>query len=281
MIKPVEFILNQRKLAYLYLFDVNTRCGRCIEFFLIVVTLFSVVLVFIESTYESLKTNSFLEWSEIILTVLFTLEYVLRVFSTPRKQHYIKSFFGFIDLITLLPVYFIILIPGMGAAYSTLFRLMRVLRILRMIKLMRYMNSVLDLWSGLVASYRKLLVFFFIIGVIICLFAGAMYAVEGPSYGFTSLPVAFYWAVVTITTVGYGDITPHTPLGQLITSLLILIGYTIIAIPTGVLSAHMTEIVQRKRSSLRRCGHCNYFIDEQAHYCSQCGNKITDVSAIN
>lgn len=168
------------------------------------------VLVFVESTYGPSDEVYLFDLFEVLLTVLFTIEYVLRVIFAKSEGYYPWSFFGMADLLTLLPVYLIIIFPGMSIAYSNLFRLMRVLRILRLIKIMRYMNSASILWQGLIASYRKLLVFFFIISVIICLFAGAMYIVEGPDNGFPNLPVALYWSVVTITTVGYGDITPHT-----------------------------------------------------------------------
>lgn len=259
------------------MFDVNTRPGRWVEYGLIVITLLSVILVFVESTYGPSNKIYLFDSIEVALTVLFTLEYVLRVITAQKEEYYPLSFFGVIDLITLLPVYLIIIFPGMSVVYSNLFRLMRVLRILRLIKIMRYMNSAGILWQGLVASYRKLLVFFFIISIIICLFAGAMYIVEGPDNGFPNLPVALYWSVVTITTVGYGDITPHTPTGRIISSLLILIGYTIVAIPTGVLSAHMTEIVQRRNQEKKRCTQCNYLIEDTlARYCGSCGYKLKD-----
>lgn len=260
------------------LFDIDTGSGKWVEFGLIIITLASVILVFVESSSSSsiISKSSYLFYvrCEEIFTAIFTLEYLLRLLSSPRPGKYFFSFFGIIDLITLLPIYVIMFFPGIATSYTMLFRLMRVLRILRMIKLMRYMNSAGELWEGLIASYRKLLVFFFIISVIICMFAGAMYVVEGPQNGFISLQVAFYWAAVTITTVGYGDITPHTALGRLLTSMLILIGYTIIAIPTGILSAHMTRIVQRKHQS-RSCSHCGYIPeDKSARFCAQCGKSL-------
>ncbi|BDH47798.1 transporter [Salmonella enterica subsp. enterica serovar Choleraesuis] len=275
-----------KSIVYRNLFDINTRSGRWVEFALVGVTLFSVILVMFESTYPpqgpaAPHAAACYAWLEIALTIFFTIEYLLRLLTTPRAQHYPTSFFGIIDLITLLPIYIMLMVPGAAGSYTMLFRMLRVMRILRMIKLMRYMSSANDLWSALVASYKKLLVFFFIIGIIICLFAGAMYVVEGPQHGFVSLPVSIYWAVVTLTTVGYGDITPHTPLGRIITSLLILIGYTIIAIPTGVLSAYMTQIVQSRRHH-RRCPHCEYVTENMvARFCANCGEPYSEAEKKN
>lgn len=265
---------NWRDRLYHTLFDINDPVGRWVEWGIIAITVASVVVVFIESTNKlSINVANFSS-SEIAFTLFFTVEYLLRLICTPRKQHYPTSFFGIIDLLTLLPIYIIALIPSISNHYALIFRIMRVMRILRVLKFMRYMDSVKDLWQALVASYRNLMVFFFIIGIIIILFAGIMYVIEGPAYGFTNLPVALYWSVVTVTTVGYGDITPHTATGRAITSILILIGYSIIAIPTGILTTNMTAIMQRKKK-LQYCQACHHeVIDHSAHYCSHCGAKL-------
>lgn len=262
---------NWRNRLYHTLFDINDPIGRWVEWAIIAITIWSVITVFVESTDTK---PGYFSSKEMAFTLFFTVEYILRFICTPRKQHYPLSFFGIIDLLTLLPIYIIVLIPSISNHYAMIFRVMRVIRILRMLKFMRYMGSVKDLWQALVASYRNLMVFFFIIAIIIMIFAGIMYIIEGPVYGFTNLPVALYWSVVTVTTVGYGDITPHTAIGRAITSILILIGYGIIAIPTGIITSSMTEIMQRKKK-LQSCQHCHHeVIEHSAHYCSYCGNKL-------
>lgn len=274
---PASTLKNK---IYRTCFDIDTRTGRYIECFWIILTLSSICLVFIESstdqyvnTYAYASRVAIYGHLEILLTIIFTVEYVLRLISTPSHEHYFFSFYGLIDLITILPIYLILFLPTEMVNYVTIFRLLRVLRLLRMIKLMRYMNSANDLWEGLLASYKKLMVFFFIILIVLCLFGGAMYIVEGPEHGFTSLMVSIYWAVVTMTTVGYGDITPHTAVGRVLASLLILIGYTIIAIPTGILTAHMTQIVQRPHVP-RYCPQCHSNVNNEDSYCRQCGEKL-------
>lgn len=270
-----------RNRLYIFLFDVGTPAGRRFEIFWVVTTLVSVLTLFVESAephkiYLDLKDASVFLLLEYVFTLLFSLEYVLRVLTTPRPLKYVVSFFGFIDLITTLPLYIFWLWPEIALNYMMAIRLLRVLRLLRLIKLLRYMGSANVLWETLVSARKKLCLFFGGVMILLCVFGGLMYVIEGPEHGFTSLPVAVYWAVVTMTTVGYGDITPHTPLGRMISSVLILLGYSLIAIPTGVMSSYMTDVMQRNRHR-RHCNECKQTgHDDDAHFCKGCGGKLDD-----
>lgn len=239
----------------------------------------SVALLFLESGAPDIFQRTgihFLSFQgiEYLFTVIFTLEYVLRLVSSDRPLRYIISFFGIIDLVTLLPLYILWLWPEMTVEYLTAMRLLRVLRLLRLVKVLRYIDSVSLLWETLYYARQKLLLFLGGVMIMVCLSGGMMYVIEGPEHGFTTLPVSVYWAVVTMTTVGYGDITPHTLPGRLLASLLILTGYSLIAIPTGVMSAYMTEMLQHRRRQ-QYCREChNYDHSVDARFCQRCGAQL-------
>ncbi|WP_421506140.1 ion transporter [Erwinia rhapontici] len=270
-----------RQRLYIFLFDVSSPAGRRFEIFWVITTLVSVITLFIESAEPhkitlQLKEASVFLLLEYAFTLLFSLEYVLRVLTTQRPMRYVFSFFGIVDLITTLPLYIFWLWPDIALRYMMAIRLLRVLRLLRLIKLLRYMGSANVLWDSLVSARKKLSLFFGGVMILLCVFGGLMYVIEGPENGFTSLPVAVYWAVVTMTTVGYGDITPHTPLGRMISSILILLGYSLIAIPTGVMSSYMTEVMQRNRHR-RHCTLCQQTgHEDDAHFCKGCGGRLAD-----
>ena len=211
---------------------------------------------------------------EYLFTFIFTVEYLLRLLVSQHRTRYLFSFFGMVDLITLLPLYILWLWPEITVEYLTVIRLLRVLRLLRVVKVLRYVDSASLIWETLYSARRKLLLFLGMVMILLCLSGGMMYVIEGPEHGFTTLPVSVYWAVVTMTTVGYGDITPHTTAGRILASLLILTGYSMIAIPTGVMSAYMTEIMQRRRKYLR-CPSCkNTEHIDNAHFCQRCGASL-------
>ena len=272
-----------RQKIYGHLFDIRTRVGRKMEYFWIAMAVASVFLVFIESGDPQplrvlvAREDLYLKL-EILFTAVFTVEYFLRLLTTPKEKNYAFTFLGVIDLLTILPLYILLIYPEMAGQYVTVLRLLRVLRVLRIFKLLRYMGAASLLWDSIIGVRKKLLVFFTFVMILLCLFGGVMYVIEGPEHGFTSLPISVYWAVVTMTTVGYGDITPHTPAGRILASMLILIGYSIIAIPTGVLTAHMTEVLQRRRH-LRRCEHCHKSRhDDEARFCKFCGQQLSHYS---
>ncbi|TFZ50544.1 ion transporter [Serratia proteamaculans] len=271
--------LSWRQRSYRLLFDNRSSAGRKMQAFWVSTALFSVVLLFLEPGGSTLFAQDreaiylFL-WAEIIFTVIFTLEYLLRLWCTPRDQHYASSFFGVIDLLTVLPLYIIWLFPHMTVEFVMLLRVMRILRVLRVLKLLRYMSEVGMIWRSIKLARHKLAIFFGFIAVVLCVFGGLMYAIEGGSGGFTSLAAAVYWAVVTLTTVGYGDIVPHTPVGRLLTSVLILLGYSIIAVPTGILTAYMSQELQRNRER-RNCEQCQRGGHEtEAIFCKYCGSAL-------
>ncbi|PWI77139.1 transporter [Enterobacter sp. CGMCC 5087] len=242
------------------------------ETFWLLASLASVMMLFAESAMPGagyLLLNY--QTGEYLFTVIFTAEYILRLLSSRNPERYIFSFFGIIDFVTLSPLYILWLWPEIAVEYLTVMRLLRVLRLIRLAKVLRYLDSASLIWNTLYSARRKLLLFLGMVMILLCLSGGMMYVIEGPEHGFTTIPVSVYWAVVTMTTVGYGDITPHTTAGRVLASLLILTGYSMIAIPTGVMSAYMTEIMQRRRKYLR-CASCqNTEHIDNARFCQRCG----------
>lgn len=242
----------------------------------LIATLCSVALLFLESGAPDIFQQTgihFLNFQRIeyLFTIMFTVEYALRLVSNARPLRYVISFFGIIDLVPLLPLYILWFWPEMAVEYLTAMRLLRVLRLLRLVKVLRYIDSVSLIWDTLYCARQKLLLFLGGVMIMVCLSGGMMYVIEGPEHGFTTLPASVYWAVVTMTTVGYGDITPHTVPGRLLASLLILTGYSLIAIPTGVMSAYMSEMLQhRRRQQYCRACHSNDHGDG-ARFCQHCG----------
>lgn len=271
--------IGLRARIYAALFDIHTRSGRRVERFLIVASLLSVTAIFIESGSPDIFGQigphlSVFLLQECVFTLIFTLEYLLRLFTVRRPLRYLFSFFGLVDLITILALFISLLWPEIASEYVMAIRMLRVLRLLRLIKVLRYIGSASVMWESLVSARKKLLLFFGILLILLCLFGGLMYVIEGPEHGFTSLPVSLYWATVTLTTVGYGDITPHTAAGRAVSALLILLGYSLIAIPTGVISSYMTEVMNRRRQ-LRRCTGCREpGHDYDARFCKQCGLQL-------
>ncbi|SMB40064.1 Ion transport protein [Serratia proteamaculans] len=275
--------LSLRQRSYRLLFDHHSRSGRRMEAFWVSTALLSVVLLFLEpggsALYAPGQQAIYLFFcAEIIFTVIFTCEYFLRLWSTPSDQHYARSFFGVVDLLTVLPMYIIWLYPHLTVEFVMLLRVVRILRVLRVLKLLRYMSEMGMIWRSIKLARHKLAMFFGFVAVVLCVFGGLMYAIEGGSGGFTSLAASVYWAVVTLTTVGYGDIVPHTPLGRLLTSVLILLGYSIIAVPTGILTAYMSQELQRNRER-RNCEQCQRGGHEtDSAFCKFCGNVLPPLS---
>ncbi|MFS7308096.1 potassium channel family protein [Rahnella inusitata] len=278
MAQDYRFFAATRRRCFALLFEHRTRSGRRMETFWIAASLLSVVVLFFESSASDLFPNTpDILWRfgllELGFTALFSVEYVLRVLCSPRKTHYPVSFFGIIDLCTVLPMYILWMMPSLAGATDlvVLVRLLRVLRVLRVLKLLRYMNDAGILWRSLMRARRKLSIFFGFVAIILCLFGGLMFAVEEGKDGFTSLGASVYWAVVTLTTVGYGDITPHTATGRMLASILILLGYSIIAVPTGILTAYMSQELEKGRAA-RSCQNCLHSGHESdAKFCAHCG----------
>ena len=260
---------------YTVIFGTETPAGRRFDIILIVVILLSISVLFIDSI-ASVRAHygGVLYWLEWGFTVLFTLEYAVRVYCAKKRLGYVRSFYGIVDILAVLPTYLAILLPG--ASLLLMIRLLRVMRIFRVMKLVRYADEEQILWRSLKQSRRKITVFFSSLFILVTLFGSLLYAVEGPEYGFTSIPVSIYWAVVTITTVGFGDITPQTPLGQAIATLTMLLGYAIIAVPTGIITAHLGREIQRHRDR-RRCPQCDKSgHEEDAGFCKFCGGELEE-----
>lgn len=268
-----------RQRLFRALFDQHTRSGRRVEALCGAFALFSVVIIFIESGFGTEYHLTFDQWHvfmllEVLITLIFTLEYVLRVSCWPRPGDYVFSFWGIIDLITVLPLYVMFLWPELSIHYLFAWRALRTIRVLRILKLLRYMPSLRIFWTAIVSARHQLMVFYFLIAIVMVVFGSLMYGVEGPENGFTTLGASVYWAIVTATTVGYGDITPHTAAGRAISSLLILIGYSVIAIPTGLITTHMSNEYQNRRNA-RACPKCQHTGHEKnARFCCACGTVL-------
>lgn len=261
------------------IFGYDTPAGKAFDITLIVVIALSVtalVLDSVESIHAVYKTPLFaMEW---LFTIAFTIEYGLRIYSTEQPRRYIFSFFGVIDLLSILPSYLALFFPPV--TYLVVVRILRVLRVFRVLKLFRYIGEANFLASALYNGRRKIFIFMFTVINLIVVFGTMMFIIEGPENGFTSIPASIYWAIVTITTVGYGDIVPQTPLGQTIAALAMISGYAIIAVPTGIIGAELMQEFKRG-DTLKRieshiiCPHCGLKgHDVAANYCQGCGGKL-------
>ena len=249
--------------------------ARWFDVALIVAILSSVLVVILDSEaglharYSRLFYT--LEWS---FTILFTVEYVVRLSVLKRPLRYARSFFGVIDLLSILPTWLSLLF--VGSQYLLVVRILRILRIFRVLRLVRYIDEAGMLLITLRRARRKVLVFVFAVLTLVVIFGALMYMIEGEENGFTSIPVSMYWAIVTMATVGFGDITPHTPVGQFVTSILILIGYGIIAVPTGIYTAELANTL-REQHDQRSCAQCRVAGHEaDATYCRKCGHPLSD-----
>jgi len=228
--------MGLRKKTYTVIFEADTLAGKTFDVLLILAILISVFITFLDSvaSLHARFTKPFM-WLELFFTGLFAVEYGLRLWCAPRPAGYARSFFGVIDLIGWLPSLLGLLFPG--SEVLTTFRVIRVLRVFRVLKMANYVQEAQVLAESLKDSRRKILVFLFTVLTLVVLLGSLMYLIEGPEHGFTSIPVSVYWAIVTLTTVGYGDISPQTPLGQFFASMIMILGYAIIAVPTGIVSA--------------------------------------------
>jgi len=262
-----------RDRTYEVIFHTDTRAGRAFDVALILAIAASVSVVMLESvaSFRSQHGPSLrvLEWT---FTVLFSVEYVLRLWCVRRPGTYALSFFGVIDLLAVLPTYLSLLAPG-GQVLAVV-RVLRVLRVFRVFKLARYVGEASVLTAALRASRFKISVFLVAVLSIVVIVGSIMYLIEGPSSGFTSIPKGIYWAVVTLTTVGYGDITPVTTLGQAISAIVMIMGYGIIAVPTGIVTAELT-VHSRGHLRKRTCDNCLSVEDDaQASFCRRCGKPL-------
>ena len=257
------------------IYEADTPAGKWFDIILIIAILISIILVMLESV-ESFdqKYHQFLDISEWIITILFTLEYVLRIISIRKPTTYIFSFYGIIDLLSTIPKYLSLFIGGAHALVAL--RGLRLLRIFRILKLARFVGATDTLGKALVASRYKIFVFISSVLVICIIIGTMMYLIEGDESGFINIPISIYWTIVTLTTVGYGDIAPETPFGQFLASLVMILGYGIIAIPTGIVSVEMAKgmgpNVDMNTQSCPSCSAGNH--KDDAQFCFRCGEQL-------
>ncbi len=257
------------------IYEAESRGGKIFDLILIVAILFSIILVMLESVKElDAKYHDFFNISEWVITIFFTIEYILRIITVKKPKEYIFSFYGIIDFLSTIPKYLSMIIGGAHALVAL--RALRLLRIFRILKLVRFVGATDNLGKALKASRFKILVFISAVMIICVIIGTIMYLIEGDPSGFTSIPRSIYWAIVTLTTVGYGDIAPQTALGQLLASLVMILGYGIIAIPTGIVGAEMAKdkghIIHLNTNSCPNCSTSNHRDD--ARNCYKCGEKL-------
>lgn len=266
----------RKSLLYTIIFESDTPLGKLFDVGLLVAIVLSVVVVFVESmagipaVWKRVFTVS-----EYVFTFIFTLEYLLRLYCAPDRRRYVRSFFGIIDLISTLPLY-IGWVMG-PARYLVVIRTFRLIRVFRVFKLFGFLKEGDNLLRSLALSMRKIMVFFLFVVIMVIALGTLMYMVEGsqPGSQFTDIPASVYWAVVTMTTVGYGDIAPVTPVGRFLSAIIMLLGYTIMAVPTGIVSAQFIADAHHRKDHKpeRRCTECGCPLPHDAKYCPYCGNE--------
>ncbi len=267
-LRPWQLRLNR------IIFGIDTRGGRQFDIGLLLLILVSVVVVMLESVAEIRQDWGLLLWRmELGLTLLFTIEYVLRLSCVERPGRYAISFYGLIDLLALLPTYIAVLLPGTQSLI--VIRALRLVRVFRVLKIAHCLREAENLWVALRATQSKIAVFLLVVLSLVMIMGSTMYLVEGPEHGFTSIPTSVYWAIVTMTTVGYGDLAPHTPFGKFLAAIAMILGYSIIIVPTGIFSV---EVVTASRITPRleiRCEQCGLEQHEpDAIHCRHCGTAL-------
>lgn len=278
---------NWKEKLHEIIYEADTPAGKLFDIILLLLIITSIILVMLESVEEfAAKYIDFLNAAEWVITILFTIEYIARITVVTQPKKYIFSFYGVVDLLSTIPKYLSFFILGSHSLIA--FRALRLMRVFRILKLARYVGESNNLIKALRASRAKIAVFVFFV-LIVCVILGAvMYIVEsGQDSGFTSIPRSVYWAIVTLTTVGYGDIAPATALGQLISSIIMIIGYGVIAIPTGIVSVEYSKnykentqtikkpTVKQIRTNTQTCSNClETDHDNDANFCKTCGNNL-------
>ncbi len=264
---------NWRDKIHEIIFEADTPLGKLFDEILIVCILASVLVVMLDSVtwirkdYEELLYA--LEW---FFTIIFSIEYILRLISVKRPDKYATSFFGIVDLLTVIPTYLDLFLPG--KRFLLVIRILRVLRIFRVLKLAKYVGEANLLISAIKASSRKITIFLFFVITIVVVLGSMMYIIEGAEHGFTSIPRSIYWAIVTLTTVGYGDVAPQTSMGQAAAVVVMIMGYSIIAVPTGIVTVEMAQAF-KEHVTTRACNDCSAEgHDVDVKHCKFCGSEL-------
>ena len=255
------------------IFGTETKTGKLFDEILIAIIVLSIITVLLESVeiYRE-QYGNILYLAEWFFTILFSIEYLLRIYCIRLPSSYVFSFYGIIDLLSVIPTYISVLFPGAQAL--SVIRILRVLRIFRILKLFQYMDEANHLAKALVASKRKIYIFIFVVMNIVIILGSIMYLIEGEAAGYTSIPKSIYWAIVTLTTVGYGDIAPLTPIGQAISAFIMLTGYSIIVVPTGIVTTELTfsKTAYKNKTTCAVCDKDD--LVKGSLYCRHCGAKI-------
>ncbi len=265
-----------RESLHTVIFGSETWLGKAFDIVLIISIICSVIAVMLSSvTHIQYQFSEILFYIEWFFTLLFTLEYALRLIVVQRPWLYARSFFGIVDFLSIIPTYLSFLFPSIK--YMLVIRILRLLRVFRILKLTAYMGEAHSLMSALNRSWRKILVFLYTILTLVIIFGSLMYVIEGNASGFTSIPKSVYWAIVTLTTVGYGDIAPQTPLGQMMAAFIMIMGYGIIAVPTGIYSAELIKSYKSEGVSNDACPDCGETgHDFDAIHCKYCGYLLDE-----
>lgn len=267
---------NWRLLLHEIIFEADTAAGKFFDVALIIAIILSIIAVMLDSVVEIRSEHGQLlyviEW---IFTILFTAEYVLRILALGQPLKYVRSFYGIVDLVAVLPTYISLFFPG--SHYLMVIRVLRLLRIFRILKLAQYLNEAEYLLKAMRSSIRKISVFLFAIMTLVLIFGALMYIIEGDESGFTSIGVSCYWAITTLTTVGYGDLSPQSPLGRAVASVIMIMGYGVIAVPTGIVTAELVAPITGKVSTQAcpACGAEKHSYD--AIHCKYCGTELNPV----
>ncbi|MBN2166550.1 MAG: ion transporter [Marinilabiliaceae bacterium] len=253
------------------IFGTETKSGRIFDLIWLWIIVLSVLVVMLESIpHIGTKYNQIFNFIEWIVTILFLIEYSLRIYSSENKKQYIFSFWGIIDFISIVPIFSSLIFSNYK--YFQIVRILRLLRVYRILKLFRFTRESQVLYNALLASRYKISVFLSTVTALVILLGTLMYVIENGKNNFTSIPQSIYWAVVTITTVGFGDIVPQTILGKIVSSVIMIIGYAIIAVPTGIVTVELTKATNRSEQICPKCSKNN---PETAKYCHNCGNKLS------
>jgi len=270
-LKKVFYIMLNKEQIRKIIFETDTPAGKAYDVLLIVTVVISVFAVMLDSVSAINRSyGNILHAVEWFFTVLFTIDYIVRLNSFKNPSKYAGSFFGIVDILGIIPTYLNVFLPG--TRYLLAIRYLRMLRVFRVLMLATYMEEVKILTQALRVSFRKIMIFVFTVLTIVIVLGSLMYVVEGPVNGFTSIPRSIYWAIVTLTTVGYGDISPKTALGQALAAVVMLLGYSIIVIPAGIVTVDMIKTPSESR---KQCSSCAAFShDKDASYCKYCGKSL-------
>jgi voltage-gated potassium channel len=265
---------NLRSKLHEIIFEADTRSGKLFDLILMALIIISVIAVMLDSIKSIHQQYTgilyAIEWA---FTILFSIEYILRLYSVGKSMKYAASFFGIVDLFAILPTYISIIVPG--GQFLIVIRILRVLRIFRVLKIVQYVGEAKHLKQALAASRRKITVFLLVVCMMAIIVGSLIYLIEGEENGFTSIPKAIYWAIVTLTTVGYGDISPQTGIGQFLAAMLMIVGYGIIAVPTGIITVEMGNLKKANHVSTQSCPECSAEgHDPDAVHCKFCGAKL-------